>query len=101
MKNTIVLKDIESNLIEEAIIVFKENVKIKEKQFLKGKDIHQGKEKKEESENIAIKEAENVIVYYVEESEAKKKRECQKTKIGILKAINVVLIFLLIFAIIF
>ena len=36
MKNTVVLKNIKSNLVEEAIIIFKENVKIKEKQLLKG-----------------------------------------------------------------
>ena len=35
MKNTVVLKDVKSNLVEEAIIVFKENVKIKEKQLIK------------------------------------------------------------------
>ena len=98
MKNTVVLKDIKSNLVEEAIIVFKENVKIKEKQLIKGDD---KKEQLEEIDNIAIKEAENVISDYVEECEEEQKRNLQKSKMKILKAINISLVVLLIVAIIF
>ena len=98
MKNTIVLKDIKSNLVEEAIIVFKENVKIKEKQLIKGDD---KKEQLEEIDNIAIKEAENVISDYVEEFEEEQKRNLQKSKMKILMAINITLVVLLVVAIIF
>ena len=35
MKNMIVLKEVKSNLIEEAIVVFKENVKIPQENYIK------------------------------------------------------------------
>ena len=98
MKNTVVLKDLKSNLVEEAIIVFKENVKIKEKQLLKGDS---KKEELKEEENIILKEAENVILDYIDECEEEKKKNIQKSKMKILKAINISLVILLVFAIIF
>ncbi|MBR3696778.1 MAG: hypothetical protein IKM97_00660 [Clostridia bacterium] len=98
MKNTVVLKEVKSNLVEEAIIVFKENVKIKEKQLIKGKNKN---EEQEGGENIALIEAENVILDYIEECEDEKKRSVQKNKIRALKIINISLVVLLIFSIIF
>lgn len=98
MKNTVVLKELNSNLVEEAIIVFKENVKIKEKQLLKGDS---KKEELKEEENIILKEAENVILDYIDECEEEKKKNIQKSKMKILKAINISLVILLVFAIIF
>ena len=98
MKNTVVLKELNSNLVEEAIIFFKENVKIKEKQLLKGDS---KKEELKEEENIILKEAENVILDYIDECEEEKKKNIQKSKMKILKAINISLVILLVFAIIF
>lgn len=98
MKNTVVLKDIKSNIVEEAIIVFKENVKIKEKQLLKGET---NKEEVKDGENIALKEAENVILDYIDECEEEKKKNIQKSKMTILKVINISLVILLVVAIIF
>ena len=60
MKNTVVLKNIKSNLVEEAIIIFKENVKIKEKQLIKGNQ----EESFNNKDNITLIEAENVILNY-------------------------------------
>lgn len=99
MKNTVVLKDISSNLIEEAIIVFKENVKIREKQLLKSNS--ENTKEMNENEKIAIEEAENVILSYIKECEEAKKINKQKTDIRILKVINIFLILMLIIAIIF
>ena len=98
MKNTVVLKNVKSNLVEEAIIVFKENVKIKEKQLVKG-DLK--KEKLDEENKITLKEAENVILDYIDECQKEKKRSIQKIKMRILKAVNISLVILLIIAIIF
>ena len=98
MKNTVVLKNVKSNLVEEAIIVFKENVKIKEKQLVKG-DLK--KEKLDEENKITLKEAENVILDYIDECKKEKKRSIQKIKMRILKAVNISLVILLIIAIIF
>ena len=98
MKNTVVLKDVKSNLVEEAIIVFRENVKIKEKQLINGDT---KKEKLNEEDNVALKEAENVILDYIDECEEEKKRNLQKSKIRNLKVVNIFLIALLVVAIIF
>ena len=98
MKNTVVLKDVKSNLVEEAIIVFKENVKIKEKQLIKG---DAKKESLSEEDNVALKEAEGVILDYIDECEEEKKRNLQKSKMRNLKVVNIFLIAFLIVAIIF
>ena len=97
MKNTVVLKNIKSNLVEEALIIFKENVKIKEKQLIKGNQ----EESFSDKENIPLIEAENVISDYIEEYEKEKTRNILRSKMNILKAINISLVFLLIVAIIF
>ena len=49
----------------------------------------------------ALKEAENVILDYIDECEEEKKRNLQKSKIRNLKAVNIFLIALLVVAIIF
>lgn len=97
MKNTVVLKNIKSNLVEEAIIIFKENVKIKEKQLIKGNQ----EESFSDKENIPLIEAENVISDYIEEYEKEKTRNILRSKMNILKAINISLVVLLVVAIVF
>ena len=59
MKNMIVLNNLPSNIIEEAFVVLKQNVKISENQMEKTK-----------SETI-LKEAENVISNYISEMNSK------------------------------
>ena len=72
MKNIIVLKDLPSNIIDEAIVILKDN-KIK---------------KREESENAAefmntnvISEAQNVISEYIERLERPKKERQHEKKL--------------------
>ena len=106
MKSTVVLKDINSNLIEEAIIVFKENVKIKEKQLIERKNKETGKENNDENnvnsmEKIVLSEAKSVILNYLEECEKEKKDIIQKRKMRLLKIVNIFLIVLLVIATIF
>ena len=98
MKKTIVLKNLKSNIVEEAIIVFKENVAIKEKQLVKGE---KEKEGSNDEDNIAIREAENVILDYIEDCKEEEKRNIQKTKMSILKVMNISLVILFVFAVIF
>ena len=107
MKSTVVLKDINSNLIEEAIIVFKENVRIREKQLIERKKEEKGKKENSDEtkdsnmEKIAIAEAKNVILNYLEECEKEKKSVLQKRRMETLKVLNIFLIVLLIIATIF
>ena len=79
-KNTIVLKNLPSNLIEEAIIVFKNKKIVNEiVQDKKGKaEIKNSTNKKE---NYAIKEAELLVSEYITKIEEKKRnRNIEKLK---------------------
>ncbi len=78
MKNIVVLKDLPSNLIEEAIVILKENVKIQ--------NIDKKKEKvalgaKANSKNYVIKEAESVVASYISSIEKPKQLEITNNKI--------------------
>lgn len=76
MKNMIVLKNVPSNLIEEAIVVLKENKKVKKYQYVeKDSRVQNEGDKKEiktiENSDYIIKEAENVISHYITNLEMK------------------------------
>lgn len=60
MKNIIVLKDLPSNLIEEAFVILKPNKKVKI-----NSNLETGEKEKEHSEEYIIKEAEMVINSYL------------------------------------
>ena len=68
MKNIIVLKELPSNLIEEAIVFLKENKKIHKYQLV---DINEKKEKleKEQDNQYIVKEAELLLQTYTEKLE--------------------------------
>lgn len=99
MKNMIILRNLPSNMVEEAYIVFKNNVKIhKVEKVEKGKI--EKKEEKIESKDYMVKEAEMIINDYITKIE---KREYElgsgnkklKEKYKKLKAIT---LFLTIFS---
>lgn len=71
MKNMVVLKNLPSNIVEEAIIVLKPNKKVKKIEYIKNKDKN-NKQVKQENRYI-IREAEMVISNYLKEMEEKKK----------------------------
>lgn len=99
MKNIVVVKNFSSNLVEEAIVVFKENVKIPEENFIKNN--YSNGERKEFKNGLCVKEAENIIDDYINNVENKSKEEKLKKKLKFLKIINIVLIsIILILAII-
>lgn len=77
MKNMVILRNLPSNLVEEAIIILKENKKVRKYQYIdkevnKNVDISKEKARKtgDNSEYI-IKEAENVIANYISNLETK------------------------------
>ena len=75
LKNTIVLKDLPSNIIEEAVIVFKNKKTVKEIEKIE-KDNRGNKNKKIRKNNsYAIKEAELVINDYMTKMEEKRKNK--------------------------
>ena len=75
MKNMVVLKNLPSNMVEEAIIIFKENQKVKEKEFIeKGKKVNTI-EIQTKSKDCILKEAEMLVTDYINKIENKKKNE--------------------------
>ena len=75
MKNMVVLKNLPSNMVEEAIIIFKENQKVREKEFIeKGNKIN-SIEIQTKSKDCILKEAEMLVTDYINKIETKKKLE--------------------------
>lgn len=74
MKNIVVLKDLPSNIIEEAIVILKENANIKniDKKKENVKVVAKGKIN---SKDYIIKEAESVIASYISSVEKPKQLE--------------------------
>ncbi|MBE5806199.1 MAG: hypothetical protein E7313_05765 [Clostridiales bacterium] len=73
MRNTLVLKNLPSNVIEEAFVVIKDNQKLKKYEYIDGKN--QNLENKKELNNsrnendIVIREAEYIISDYINKLE--------------------------------
>jgi hypothetical protein len=96
MKNMVVLKNLPSNMIEEAIVIFKENSKIKAKDVInKSNQLSQAQGK---SKDIIFKEAEMLVNDYVKRVESSKNRKIFDKKINdkFLKKYSVVITILFI-----
>lgn len=96
MKNMVVLKNLPSNMIEEAIVIFKENSKIKAKDVInKSNQLSQVQGK---SKDIIFKEAEMLVNDYVKIVESSKNRKIFDKKINdkFLKKYSVVITILFI-----
>jgi len=83
MKNIIVLKNLPSNLVEEAIVVLKENKKVKRYQYADSENVNINKQKAEKTVNneekdkdkkYILKEAEMVINNYISKIETRSPR---------------------------
>ena len=73
MKNMVVLKNLPSNMVEEAIIIFKETQKVKQKELIdKGKKVN-STEMQSKSREYILKEAEMLVTDYINKIENKKK----------------------------
>lgn len=73
MKNMVVLKNLPSNIVEEAIIIFKEKQKVREKELIdKGKNIT-SQEFQYKTKDYIVKEAEMLVTDYINRIENRKK----------------------------
>jgi len=100
MKNIIVLKGMSSNVIEEAIVVLKPNVKLKQSEHINNKKQNVQEKNKRK---VIVKEAEDVIKNYVEQIQLKNKiieNQKLKNRYKFLKIMNIILIVVSIFCII-
>ena len=78
MKNMVVLKNLPSNMVEEAIIIFKESQKVKQKELIdKSKKIN-STEIQSKSKEYILKEAEMLVTDYINKIENKKKLDNNK-----------------------
>ena len=76
-KNMVILKDIPSNIVEEAIIILKENKKAKRLEKIETKE---GIKKKERTNDYILKEAEMFVNNYISKIEQKKKTKSSINK---------------------
>lgn len=104
LKNIVILKDLPSNLVEEAIVFLKENQKLRKPELI-DVDIKQQKAKSEEkrdntkpknSKDYIVNEAQMLIADYISRIENKNKKEDisykkLKKKYQFLKKINMAL----------
>lgn len=119
MKKMIVLKDLPSNIVEEAIIVLKSNMSIKNYEFIKNYEHIENenlniknekansikKGKKINSGDYIIKEAENIITNYISNIEKpktieKSNKQLQK-KYNRLRVISAFWVFMTVLSILF
>lgn len=80
MKNIVVIKNLPSNLVDEAIVILKSNKNAKKLEYICGTSSSENKEKSKNKDYI-IKEAESVISSYISKIDGSKKNK--KTKIDI------------------
>ena len=74
MKNMVVLRNLPSNLIEEAIVVFKTVKSAKEFQYIDKMENLKNEQNRENTKEYMIKEAESVISNYIKTNEKKNKK---------------------------
>lgn len=77
MKNMVVLKNLPSNIVEEAIVIFKPNVKLKNSEV----NENNKKVKTENSKKYILNEAEMIIGNYISKIETDKNKKMKANKI--------------------
>lgn len=82
MKNIVVLKNIPSNMVEEAIIIFKETQKIREKEFIEKNSKRNFGEIQLKSKDYILKEAEMLVSDYIEKIENRNSTKKTETNIN-------------------
>lgn len=75
MKNIIVLKNLPSNLIEEAIVILKSKKNIKKIEYIEKKESSTNADNIKSSKDYIIREAESVISNYINVVEKKDKKK--------------------------
>lgn len=91
LKNSIILRGMSSNIVDEAIVILKPNIKLKTKELSKNMKVQERKTEK----NLVLQEAEHVILEYIEKINQKQnvnKNIYLEKKIKLLKIFNIILI---------
>ena len=80
LKNIVVLKNLPSNIVEEAIIVLKSNTKVKKTEKIEKKKNKDNFETRKKEKDYIIKEAEMLVSNYISTLEQKKKERNVNSK---------------------
>ena len=91
MKNMVIIKNLPSNIVDEAIVILKPNVKIKKTQTIKSV------REKNSSKELILKEAEHIISEYVDRISAK---ENERIKLELEKKVKKLKIIIAMFFVI-
>lgn len=73
MKNIVVLKNLPSNLVEEAIVILKNNKTAKKLEYIEKKEV--AKSNVKNPKDYIIREAESVISSYINATEKKEEKQ--------------------------
>ena len=74
MKNMVVLRNLPSNLVEEAIVIFKTRRSAKEFQYIDKIESKKNDQNKKNTKDYMVHEAESVISNYIKNNEKKTTR---------------------------
>lgn len=80
LKNMVVLKNLPSNIVEEAIVILKSNKKIKQVEKIEKNKLKENFENKKKEKDYIIKEAEMLVYNYISNLEQKKKNRNMNNK---------------------
>lgn len=80
MKNMVVLKDLPSNIVDEAIVILKPNIKLKSLDVSSKNNRKNKKTKEENSKKYIINEAEMLISNYISKIENDKNKKIKANK---------------------
>lgn len=97
MKNIVVLKNLPSNIVEEAIIIFKETQKVRQREFIEKGNKTSNSEIKPKSRDYILKEAEMLVGDYIQKIETQKNKKYKPgmiKKYEILKKYSIILTIL-------
>lgn len=72
MKNIIVLKDLPSNIVDEAIVILKNGIKVKNKEIIESKKQKAFEDNVDGNYEVVIKEAEALVDDYIKRLEKPK-----------------------------
>lgn len=78
MKNMIILKNLPSNLVEEAIVILKSSKKVKKLEKIEKKNGQEQIENKKKSKDYVLKEAEMLVSSYLSKLENKQESKQYK-----------------------
>ena len=81
MQNIVVLKDIPSNMVEEAIVILKPNIKLPQNKEKKKENVKVGATVGKGSKEYILREAEEVVSQYISNLEKPKQLEMTNRKL--------------------